>query len=162
MISTTTIIIIPQQAPRLSSKHQKPKKYCRRICCRNPAVTLALNIPMAKGLRSSVTKANRSRLRSRVFRPVEEARKQRLSAKLLAKTAEPPPNAKGDTTLPDGSAILPVDSPTLTANDNSSLHAEPSNGGDVGTQSISRGGTADPNPCMPRILKVNLPVQRLR
>ncbi|CAL8583085.1 hypothetical protein XPA_008721 [Xanthoria parietina] len=101
---------------------------------------------MAKGLRSSVTKANRSRLRSRIFRPVEEARKQRLSAKLLSKTAEPSPNAKGDTTLPDGSALLLVDSTTLTTNENSSLHAEPGNGGDVGTQSISSDGTADPNP----------------
>lgn len=43
---------------------------------------------MAKGLRSSVKKANKARLRAQVFGPVEEARKERLSAKLLALAAE--------------------------------------------------------------------------
>lgn len=38
---------------------------------------------MAKGLRSSVKKANKAKLRSRVFKPVEDARTERLSAKLL-------------------------------------------------------------------------------
>ena len=38
---------------------------------------------MAKGLRSSVKKANKARLRSKVFGPVEDARKERLSSKLL-------------------------------------------------------------------------------
>ena len=37
---------------------------------------------MAKGLRSSTEKANRSQLRSRIFGPVESARRERLSAKL--------------------------------------------------------------------------------
>jgi len=38
---------------------------------------------MAKGLRASVKKNNRTKLRSRVFAPVEDARTARLSAKLL-------------------------------------------------------------------------------
>ena len=38
---------------------------------------------MAKGLRASTKKANRVKLRSRVFGPVEDARTQRLSAKLM-------------------------------------------------------------------------------
>ena len=38
---------------------------------------------MAKGLRSSTKKANKSILRRRVFGPIEDARKERLSVKLL-------------------------------------------------------------------------------
>lgn len=38
---------------------------------------------MAKGLRSSTTKANKTILRRRIFGPVEDARKERLSVKLL-------------------------------------------------------------------------------
>lgn len=38
---------------------------------------------MAKGLRSSTKKANKAILRRRVFGPVEDARKERLSVKLL-------------------------------------------------------------------------------
>ena len=46
---------------------------------------------MAKGLRSSIKKANKAQLRSKVFAPVEDARKERLSAQLLelAATASP-------------------------------------------------------------------------
>ncbi|MCJ1258471.1 hypothetical protein MMC24_006304 [Lignoscripta atroalba] len=44
---------------------------------------------MAKGLRSSTEKTNRSKLRSRVFRPVETARRERLSAKLLELASRP-------------------------------------------------------------------------
>ncbi|KAL8861358.1 MAG: hypothetical protein Q9178_002230 [Gyalolechia marmorata] len=96
---------------------------------------------MAKGLRSSVKKANRSRLRSKVFGPVEEARKQRLSAQLLSKAAEPSPNAKEDTMLLDDSATLPVKTNTTAANHNSSLRTESMNGEDEGTHPIhpSRG-----------------------
>lgn len=38
---------------------------------------------MAKGLRSSTKKANKAILRRRIFSPVENARKERLSVKLL-------------------------------------------------------------------------------
>ncbi|KAF2176256.1 hypothetical protein K469DRAFT_700162 [Zopfia rhizophila CBS 207.26] len=44
---------------------------------------------MAKGLRSSVKKSNRSKLRSRVFAPVEDARTERLHAKLLEAVKQP-------------------------------------------------------------------------
>jgi len=38
---------------------------------------------MAKGLRASTKKANRAKLRSKVFGPVEDARMQRLSSRLM-------------------------------------------------------------------------------
>ncbi|KAI9761192.1 MAG: hypothetical protein M1840_001992 [Geoglossum simile] len=43
---------------------------------------------MAKSARSSVKKANKSKLRARVFGPVEIARTERLSAKLLQLATE--------------------------------------------------------------------------
>ena len=46
---------------------------------------------MAKGLRASVKKNNRNKLRARVFGPVEDARTQRLSAKLLELARQPKP-----------------------------------------------------------------------
>lgn len=46
---------------------------------------------MAKGLRSSVKKSNRTKLRSRVFEPVEAARRERLHAKLLETIQQPRP-----------------------------------------------------------------------
>jgi hypothetical protein len=46
---------------------------------------------MAKGLRSSVKKSNRSKLRSKIFQPVEDTRTQRLSAKLLELASQPRP-----------------------------------------------------------------------
>lgn len=44
---------------------------------------------MAKGLRSSVKKSNRSKLRRKVFAPVEDARLERLHAKLLEAVHQP-------------------------------------------------------------------------
>lgn len=38
---------------------------------------------MAKGLRSSIKKANKAQLRAEIFGPAEKERKERLSAKLL-------------------------------------------------------------------------------
>ncbi|KAK4123892.1 hypothetical protein N657DRAFT_671923 [Parathielavia appendiculata] len=46
---------------------------------------------MAKSARSSVIKANNRRLKQNVFGPVEAARAERLSAKLLSIAAEPKP-----------------------------------------------------------------------
>ncbi|KAJ4292193.1 hypothetical protein N0V88_005822 [Collariella sp. IMI 366227] len=46
---------------------------------------------MAKSSRSSTLKANNQRLKKNVFGPVESARAERLSAKLLALAAEPKP-----------------------------------------------------------------------
>lgn len=56
---------------------------------------------MAKSLRSSVKKGNKARLRSKVFRPVEDARTERLSAKLLELAAKPNPTAALDPTSMD-------------------------------------------------------------
>lgn len=46
---------------------------------------------MAKSQRSSVTKANNQRLKKNVFGPVEAARQQRLSARLLEIASQPKP-----------------------------------------------------------------------
>jgi hypothetical protein len=47
---------------------------------------------MAKGLRASVKKNNRQLLRARVFRPVDDQRTARLSAKLLELAQQPRPS----------------------------------------------------------------------
>ncbi|KAE9374369.1 hypothetical protein N431DRAFT_371883 [Stipitochalara longipes BDJ] len=46
---------------------------------------------MAKGARASTKKANNQKLKSRVFGPVESARTERLSAKLLELASQPKP-----------------------------------------------------------------------
>lgn len=46
---------------------------------------------MAKGARASSKKANRTKLRARVFGPVEKARAERLHAKLLETIQQPKP-----------------------------------------------------------------------
>ncbi|KNG47160.1 glycosylphosphatidylinositol anchor synthesis protein [Stemphylium lycopersici] len=46
---------------------------------------------MAKGLRASSKKANRTKLRAKVFGPVEQARAERLHAKMLETIAQPKP-----------------------------------------------------------------------
>jgi len=57
---------------------------------------------MAKGLRASTKKANRSKLRSKVFEPVEDARTERLSAKLLEIASRPRPKADDDVRTEEG------------------------------------------------------------
>lgn len=52
---------------------------------------------MAKGARASSIKANNTALKTKVFGPVETARTERLSAKLLALAAAPRPSAQKDT-----------------------------------------------------------------
>jgi len=47
---------------------------------------------MAKGLRSSVKKTNRSKLRKTLYGPVVDARTERLSAKLQELISKPPPS----------------------------------------------------------------------
>ena len=54
---------------------------------------------MAKSLRSSIKKGNKARLRSRVFGPVEDARTERLSAKLLELAASAKPVASTESTM---------------------------------------------------------------
>ncbi|POS77916.1 hypothetical protein DHEL01_v203683 [Diaporthe helianthi] len=51
---------------------------------------------MAKSQRSSVTKANNQRLKKNVFGPVEAARQQRLSARLLEIASQPRPVPEKD------------------------------------------------------------------
>jgi len=51
---------------------------------------------MAKSSRSSTRKANNQRLKANVFGPVESARAERLSAKLLEIAAQPKPSQDGD------------------------------------------------------------------
>lgn len=46
---------------------------------------------MAKSSRASSTKANNQRLKAKVFGPVESARQERLSAKLLELASQPKP-----------------------------------------------------------------------
>ncbi|CAN9099203.1 unnamed protein product [Alternaria alternata] len=80
---------------------------------------------MAKGARASSKKANRTKLRANVFGPVEQARAERLHAKLLETIAQPKPektdmeteetSAADDATkeedLPKGSSLLTVPIP---------------------------------------------------
>ncbi|TVY20156.1 hypothetical protein LARI1_G001420 [Lachnellula arida] len=52
---------------------------------------------MAKGARASTNKANNVKLKAKVFGPVENARTERLSAKLLELASQPKPKpAKAD------------------------------------------------------------------
>jgi hypothetical protein len=51
---------------------------------------------MAKGARASTRKANNQKLKARVFGPVETARMERLSAKLMELVAAPKPSQKQD------------------------------------------------------------------
>ena len=56
---------------------------------------------MAKGLRSSPNKANNSKLRSNIFGPAEDARKERLSARLLELASKPKPKREDDSDMMD-------------------------------------------------------------
>lgn len=56
---------------------------------------------MAKGLRSSRNKANKSKLRSNVFGPAESARKERLSAKLIELASKIQSNPEEDLKMVD-------------------------------------------------------------
>lgn len=51
---------------------------------------------MAKSLRSRIKKSNKTCLRQKVFGPVENARKERLSAKLLELASQPQSNTSQD------------------------------------------------------------------
>ena len=61
---------------------------------------------MAKGLRASNKKTNKSNLRTKVFKPVEDARTERLSAKLLELASAVKPNPALDTRMDvDGTGV---------------------------------------------------------
>lgn len=75
---------------------------------------------MAKGLRSSSKKANRTKLRARVFQPVEEARLERLHQKLLETAQQPKPETAKEKEMDVDSAegtLLPLPPPRRAAND---------------------------------------------
>lgn len=57
---------------------------------------------MAKGLRASTKKANKSLLRQNVFGPVEAARKERLSAKLIELASKSSPVIPTDVKMAEG------------------------------------------------------------
>lgn len=57
---------------------------------------------MAKSARASSKKANRTKLRARVFGPVEKARAERLHAKLLETVQQPKPEKTDMDTAEDG------------------------------------------------------------
>ncbi|CCF33375.1 hypothetical protein CH063_05578 [Colletotrichum higginsianum] len=54
---------------------------------------------MARSSRSSVTKKNNQRLKANVFGPVEQARAERLSAKLLELSRQPKPEKEADVNM---------------------------------------------------------------
>ncbi|KUJ20161.1 uncharacterized protein LY89DRAFT_780000 [Mollisia scopiformis] len=72
---------------------------------------------MAKGARASTRKANNVRLKSKVFSPVESARVERLSAKLLELASQPKPEPAKEDVVMDaedsaregGDAVLDAD-----------------------------------------------------
>ena len=80
---------------------------------------------MAKGLRSSRNKSNNLKLRSKIFGPVEDERKQRLSAKLLGLAVMPKPETKMDVRMVDKvEGMPPLDG--ANHNENSQLTLDPS------------------------------------
>ena len=67
---------------RLTLKTLQPPTDC---------VPISIAIEMAKGARASSKKANNARLKAGVFGPVESARNERLSKKLLELASQPKP-----------------------------------------------------------------------
>ncbi|CAF9943476.1 MAG: hypothetical protein ALECFALPRED_000461 [Alectoria fallacina] len=76
---------------------------------------------MAKGLRSSRNKGNKSKLRSSVFGPVEYARKERLSAKLVELSSKPQPKPDEIMKMADGEKVT-----TQEITNESEAHVPPS------------------------------------
>lgn len=66
---------------------------------------------MAKGARASTVKANNARLKDKVFGPVETARTERLSAKLLELASQPKPSRDGEDfiAVDSGDGLFPLD-----------------------------------------------------
>lgn len=95
-ISTTCTCLYPSypHPHRFSPKPSIPK-YLFFYCNSRPLITLLQphepHGKMAKSSRASTLKVNNQRLKKNVFGPVEAARNERLSAKLLALAAEPKP-----------------------------------------------------------------------
>ncbi|KAI1661730.1 hypothetical protein F4813DRAFT_171390 [Daldinia decipiens] len=79
---------------------------------------------MAKSSRASTRKTNNQRLKAKVFGPVEAARAERLSAKLLELAAQPKPQ-------PEGAEMKIVDGAEETKEDNATTATEADNTMDV-------------------------------
>jgi hypothetical protein len=58
------------------------------------------SLMMAKSARASKIKTNNSKLKTRVFGPIESARTERLSAKLLELASQPKPAKKDSGQMP--------------------------------------------------------------
>ncbi|KAL8701385.1 MAG: hypothetical protein Q9224_000529 [Gallowayella concinna] len=107
---------------------------------------------MAKGLRSSVKKANRARLRSQVFGPVENARKERLSAKLLETAGQPSASARDEPMTLDDSVISPIRSDTSSAHFTASSNAKSTETASEGVEMIPSDDALNQITCKPCIL----------
>jgi hypothetical protein len=71
---------------------------------------------MAKGARASSKKANRTKLRARVFGPAEKARAERIHAKLLATIQQDKPEKSEMDTAEDCKKSHPTPPPTTSTN----------------------------------------------
>ncbi|KXH62195.1 hypothetical protein CSAL01_03595 [Colletotrichum salicis] len=84
---------------------------------------------MAKSARASVIKKNNQRLKANVFGPVEQARTERLSAKLLELAKAPKPEREADTKMDveeqdDDAAINGDDEKKETKADDTSMDVD--------------------------------------
>ncbi|KAK6002673.1 hypothetical protein QM012_001423 [Aureobasidium pullulans] len=77
---------------------------------------------MGKGLRSSVNKTNNRKLKKNVFGPVETARTERLSQKLLELASQPKP-PKSDMEVEESNDSKPAESEAKATNANGALNA---------------------------------------
>ncbi|KAI1105882.1 hypothetical protein F4804DRAFT_89505 [Jackrogersella minutella] len=74
---------------------------------------------MAKSSRASTRKSNNQRLKAKVFGPVEAARNERLSAKLLELAAQPKPPQ------PEGSEMKVVDDAEAKVGEDADVNDNP-------------------------------------
>ncbi|THY36049.1 hypothetical protein D6D01_00798 [Aureobasidium pullulans] len=76
--------------------------------------TPSTHAKMGKGLRSSVNKTNNRKLKKNVFGPVETARTERLSQKLMELASQPkPPKSEMEVEESGGKNFCPRDTPSL-------------------------------------------------
>jgi hypothetical protein len=68
---------------------------------------------MAKGARASAKKANHQKLKNEVFGPVENARTERLSAKLLELASQPRPKPVKEDILMESEEGMGSNSPSV-------------------------------------------------
>ncbi|APA15370.1 predicted protein [Sclerotinia sclerotiorum 1980 UF-70] len=99
---------------------------------------------MAKGARSSSTKANNSALKAKVFGPVENARAERLNAKLMELISQPKPSAKTEDVDMEGKEAKDVEASAKdTTNDVAAAQEKPSEKMEV--DAISKVGSKSKN-----------------